>query len=146
GEDIDAQTVTQYDGASRVTASIFNVAGVEKNRTTYTYGGDRVHTDPPEGQTPTTTITDAQDRTVELREYDKSAAPVPTGTAADYLSTSYTYDAADRLTAVQDESGNRWTYGYDQRGRQTEANDPDTGKTTTTYDDLDRPVSTTDSR
>ncbi|MHC3427317.1 RHS repeat-associated core domain-containing protein [Streptomyces sp. DT18] len=146
GEDIDAQTVTEYDGASRVTASIFKVAGVEKNRTTYAYGGDRVHVDPPEGQTPTTTITDAQERTVELREYDKSAAPVPTGTAADYLSTSYTYDAADRLTAVQDEEGNRWTYGYDQRGRQVEANDPDTGKTTTTYDDLDRPVSVTDSR
>ncbi|MHC3430457.1 hypothetical protein, partial [Streptomyces sp. DT18] len=76
---------------------------VEQNPTTYAYGGDRVHVHPPEGQTPTTTITDAQERTVELREYEKSAAPVPTGTAADYLSPSYTDDAADRLTAVQDE-------------------------------------------
>ncbi|MEU1051927.1 hypothetical protein [Streptomyces sp. NPDC005876] len=62
--DVDAQTVTEYDGAGRPTASIFKVGGTEENRTTYSYGGDRVHVDPPEGQTPTTTITDVRHNTV----------------------------------------------------------------------------------
>ncbi len=88
--DVDAQTVTEYDGAGRTTATIFKVGNVEENRTTYTYGGDRVHVDPPNGQTPTTTITDVRDRTIELRHY-KSDAPRPTGTAEDYISTKYTY-------------------------------------------------------
>ncbi|CAM5679213.1 hypothetical protein SFUMM280S_08952 [Streptomyces fumanus] len=75
--DIDAQTVTEYDGASRPIASIFKVGGTEENRTTYSYGGDRVHVDPPDGQTPTTTITDVRDHTVELREYKASAPRRP---------------------------------------------------------------------
>lgn len=41
---------THYDA----TATMFNVGGIEKIRTTHTYGGDRVHVDPPNGLTPTT--------------------------------------------------------------------------------------------
>ncbi len=143
--DIDAQTVTEYDGAGRTTATIFKVGGVEENRTTYTYGGDRVHVDPPNGQTPTTTITDVRDRTVELRQY-KSDAPRPFGTADDYVSTRYAYTPSDQLKKVTDQSGNIWTYDYDQRGRQVAGSDPDAGRTTFTYDDLDRRVSVTDAR
>lgn len=143
--DIDAQTVTQYDGAGRTTASIFKVAGVEKHRTTYTYGGDRVHMDPPEGQTATTTITDARDRTVELRQY-KGEAPLPSGTRAEYVSTKYAYTPAGDLRQVTDDKGTVWTYTYDQRGRKIKTVDPDTGTTTLTYDDLDRQTSVTDSR
>ncbi|WP_309505050.1 polymorphic toxin-type HINT domain-containing protein [Streptomyces sp. KM273126] len=146
GADIDAQTVTEYDGASRTTAQVFKVAAVEKYRTTYTYGGDRVHIDPPAGQAPTTTVTDAQDRTVELREYDKSSVPLPSGTTADYVSTAYTYTGAGQLAQVKDEEGNTWSYDYDQRGRKVKAVDPDTGTSTHTYDDLDRQTSVTDAR
>ncbi|MCM2578666.1 RHS repeat domain-containing protein, partial [Streptomyces meridianus] len=144
--DIDAQTVTEYDGAGRTTATIFKVAGTEKYRTTTSYDGDRVHVDPPAGQTPTTTITDARDRTVELREYQASDSPLPSGTADDYVSTTYAYTDAGRLAQVKDEPGNTWTYTYDQRGRKVEAVDPDTGTSTFTYDDMDRRTSVTDAR
>ncbi|WP_306321769.1 MULTISPECIES: polymorphic toxin-type HINT domain-containing protein [unclassified Streptomyces] len=143
--DLDAQTVTQYDGAGRTKATIFNVAGQEKYRTTYAYGGDRVHKDPPTGETPTTTITDARDNTVELRQY-KGDTPLPMGTSADYVATKYGYTPDGQLTKVADDAGNTWTYKYDQRGRKIEAVDPDTGTTTYGYDDLDRQKSVTDSR
>ncbi|WP_018530965.1 MULTISPECIES: polymorphic toxin-type HINT domain-containing protein [unclassified Streptomyces] len=143
--DIDAQTVTEYDGDSRTKATIFKVAGQEKNRTTYTYGGDRVHMDPPTGQTPTTTITDARDQTVELRQY-KGDTPLPLGTASDYVSTKYGHTPDGQLNKVTDNDGNTWTYAYDQRGRKTQAVDPDTGTTTFGYDDLDRQTSVTDAR
>ncbi|RVU28989.1 hypothetical protein EOT10_03870 [Streptomyces antnestii] len=143
--DIDAQTVTEFDGDGRTTASIFKVAGTEKYRTTYTYGGDRVHMDPPAGQTATTTITDVQDRTVELRQY-KGDTPLPSGTAADYIATKYGYTPSGQLAKVTDNSGNIWSYEYDQRGRKTKAIDPDTGTSTFGYDDLDRQTSGTDSR
>lgn len=142
--DIDAQTVTEFDGAGRTSATALNVAGVEKYRTTYTYDGDRVHVDPPNGQTPTTTITDAQDRTVELRQY-KGDKPLPTGTVNDYVSTRYGYTPAGQLNKVTDNKSNVWSYTYDQRGRKHIATDPDTGSTTYEYDDLDRLLSTTDS-
>ncbi|MEV8248431.1 polymorphic toxin-type HINT domain-containing protein [Streptomyces rochei] len=143
--DVDAQTVTEYDGAGRTTATIFKVGNVEENRTTYTYGGDRVHVDPPNGQTPTTTITDVRDRTVELRHY-KSDAPRPTGTAEDYISTKYAYTSSGQLKKVTDQAGNTWTYEYDQRGRKIASTDPDAGRSTTAYDDLDRTTAVTDSR
>ncbi|MGW0934941.1 polymorphic toxin-type HINT domain-containing protein [Streptomyces sp. NPDC002666] len=143
--DLDAQTVTEFDGAGRTSASILNVAGTEKNRTTYTYGGDRVTVDPPNGQTPTTTITDAQDRTVELRQY-KGDKPVLPGTANDYVATKYTYTPAGQLSKVTDNKANAWSYTYDQRGRKHTSTDPDTGSATYEYDDLDRLLSTTDSR
>lgn len=144
-EDIDAQTVTEYDGAGRTSAAVFKVAGVEKQRTTYTYGGDRVHVDPPAGQTATTTITDARDRMVEMREYygDK---PLPSGVAADYVSTKYSYTRAGSLARVVDDKTNTWTYTYDQRGRKDLSTDPDTGTTDYGYDELDRLSSVTDSR
>lgn len=143
--EVDGQTVTRYDGAGRKTAEIFQVADEEKWRTTYAYGGDRVHVDPPAGTPPTTTVTDGRGRTTEIRRY-KGDKPVPTGTAADYEATSYTYAPAGQLKTVEDTAGNSWAYGYDQRGRKTSATDPDTGRSTYSYDVLDRLVSTTDMR
>jgi YD repeat-containing protein len=58
--DLDGQTVTEYDGASRVTASIFKVQGTEKYRTTYTYDGDRVTATPPAGGVKSTVVSDAR--------------------------------------------------------------------------------------
>lgn len=140
--DTNAQSLTDYDGAGRRTADIFAVAGDERWRTTYAYGGDRVHTDPPTGQAPTTSITDGRDRTVEMRQY-KGGAPLPTGTSADYVSTKYAYNKAGRLESVKDGKGNLWSYGYDLRGRKITSQDPDAGYTKYAYDILDRLTATT---
>ncbi|MET9670630.1 polymorphic toxin-type HINT domain-containing protein [Streptomyces sp. NPDC006475] len=142
---VDGQSVSEYDGAGRKTADIFKVADEEKWRTTYTYGGDRVHTDPPAGTVPTTVITDGRDHTKEIRRY-KGDKPLPAGTTADYESTTYTYTPTGQLKAAKDPAGNVWSYGYDQRGRKTSATDPDTGSSSFGYDALDRLTSTTDAR
>ncbi|MGW7433212.1 HYD1 signature containing ADP-ribosyltransferase family protein [Streptomyces sp. NPDC054861] len=143
--EVAGQSVTEYDGAGRKTADIFKVANEEKWRTTYTYGGDRIHTDPPAGTAPTTVITDGRDRTKEIRRY-KGDRPLPAGTTADYESTTYTYTPSGQLKTTEDSDGNVWSFGYDQRGRKTSATDPDTGSSTFGYDALDRLTSTTDAR
>jgi RHS repeat-associated protein len=138
--------VTQniYDRAGRTTAQILlatnNVDNlVEKWRTTTAYGGDRTVVTPPAGGTPTTTITDAQGRTVELREHTTAA-----GAAGAYQSTTYHYDGRDELTSVEDALHNAWTYTYDAKGRPHIADDPDKGRTVTDYDATDDVLHTTD--
>lgn len=135
--DVNGQTLYVYDGADRVTAEIFAVAGNEKWRTTTTYGGDRVSVDPPAGGTPTTSITNALGKTTELRQYKGSG---PTG---DFDKTEYTYTHAGQLKTVKDPAGNVWSHEYDQLGRKTKSIDPDAGTSTSGYDDLDRLTSTT---
>ncbi|MFH8724276.1 RHS repeat-associated core domain-containing protein [Streptomyces termitum] len=143
--DVGAQTRYEYDGLGRTTAEVFAVAGGEQWRTTYVHGGDRVHIDPPAGGTPSTTLTDAQDRATEIRHY-KGASPVPTAPATAYDTTAYAYTPSGALSRVTDAEGNTWTYRYDQLGRLEEAVDPDSGKRSMTYDEVDRPVSVTDAR
>ncbi|WP_079002068.1 RHS repeat-associated core domain-containing protein [Streptomyces sp. AS58] len=133
-EDLDSQTVTQYDGAGRITASIFNVEGTEKYRTTYAYGGDRVTTTPPAGGTKTTAVSDARGRTTTQIQY-------PLGSNA--VTTLYGYTPAGQLDQVTDDKGNVWKYTYDQIGRKDSAQDPDTGTSTFTYDVMDRQTSVT---
>ncbi|MGV9691729.1 polymorphic toxin-type HINT domain-containing protein [Streptomyces sp. NPDC003444] len=140
--DVGAQTLYEYDGLGRTTAEIFAVSGGEQWRTTYAHGGDRVHIDPPVGGTPTTTLTDAQDRTTEVRHY-KGASPDPAGPASGYDATKYVYTPAGNLSRLTDATGNTWNYSYDQLGRLKEAVDPDSGKRTMTYDAVDRPTSVT---
>ncbi|MCX5092294.1 hypothetical protein OOK36_26155 [Streptomyces sp. NBC_00365] len=111
--DVDAQTVTEYDGASRATASIFKVAGTEKYRTTYTYGGDRITANPPTGQPATTVVSDARGQATTRIEY-------PTGGAA--VTTSYDYTSSGQLLKVTDDTGNVWFYAYDQLGRKKHRN------------------------
>lgn len=137
---VPGRTETSYDGAGRPTAEIFLANGTEAWRTATTYGGDRVNVDPPEGAVPTTTITDARGRQVEVRQYTGAA---PSGT---YQATKYSYDDADRLVGVTDPAGNRWTYQYDLRGRQVSVTDPDRGTTTSVYDDAGQLVKVTDAR
>ncbi|WP_045559509.1 RHS repeat-associated core domain-containing protein [Streptomyces sp. FxanaA7] len=132
--DLDAQTVTEYDGVGRVTATIFKVQGVEKYRTTYAYGGDRVTTTPPTGGTKSTVVTDARDRTTARIQYPASG---------DAVTTTYDYTDAGLLSHVTDNQGNAWSYTYDQLGRKKSAADPDAGDTTFTYDELDRQTSYT---
>lgn len=123
-----------YDGAGRPTAQILIGNGVEKWRTTASYGGDRVHTIPPAGGTATTTITDAHGRTSGLRQY-KNAADVGSDDPATFDTTTYTHTLLGQLETVTDTTGaNTWSHTYDLRGRQTQAVDPDKGTTTSTYD------------
>ncbi|HEU5156106.1 MAG TPA: RHS repeat-associated core domain-containing protein [Streptosporangiaceae bacterium] len=140
---VETQTAYDYDGLGRVTTErllVGNGSSEEKWRTTTSYGGDRVNVDPPAGGTPTTTILDARDQKVELRQYKGDS---PTGA---YDSTSYAYTPAGQLKTVNGFGGNTWTYTYDLRGRKIQSTDPDTGTTTTGYDDLDRVTSTEDGR
>ncbi|OPG13724.1 polymorphic toxin-type HINT domain-containing protein [Microbispora sp. GKU 823] len=137
---IPAQTLTLFDGADRPTASVFRSLGVEKWRTTTSYGGDHTDTTPPAGGIATSTVTDARGRTVQLRQYH---GPTPSGT---YDATRYAYNAKNLLASVTDTAGNQWKYGYDVRGRQVRVDDPDKGTLTTAYDDAGRIVSTTDGR
>ncbi|MEU4689726.1 polymorphic toxin-type HINT domain-containing protein [Actinoplanes sp. NPDC023714] len=137
--DVDGQTLYVYDGADRVKAEIFAVAGNEKWRTTTTYGGDRISVDPPAGGTPTTTITNALGQTVKRWQYKGSS---PTGA---YDETEYKYTPNGRLAGVEDPAGNVWKHEYDQLGRRVKSSDPDTGTSTVTYDNLDRATSTTNS-
>ena len=143
-EFVPAQTRTLYDGAGREIASIFLPFAVERWRTTTAYGGDRVDVTPPTGGTATSTITDARERTVALRQYH-GPAPTP-GTAGSWDATTFEYNRKGLLSSVTDPVGNDWTYAYDIRGRQITSNDPDRGSTQFTYDNAGRITSTTDAR
>jgi RHS repeat-associated protein len=130
---IPSITVYAYDGAGRTTDTIFKALGVEKWRTTNSYGGDRVTTLPPAGDTATTTITDARGQTTKLLQ-DKSFADVGSSDPSRFDATSYTYTLLGQLRTVTDQAGSVWGYGYDLRGRQIQAVDPDRGTTTSGYD------------
>ncbi|MFJ3929315.1 polymorphic toxin-type HINT domain-containing protein [Streptomyces sp. NPDC090029] len=146
--EVGAQSRTLFDGLGRPTAQIFAVAGEEQWRTTTAYDGDRTHVDPPKGGVPTTTVTNADGQTTELRHWHGDS-PDPDGSAgpgSGYDATTYAYTAAGLLSEVTDAQGNTWRYEYDQLGRKVKSIDPDAGTSTTKYDALDRPVSTTDAR
>ncbi|WP_460397529.1 SpvB/TcaC N-terminal domain-containing protein, partial [Actinophytocola sediminis] len=139
--EVPGLTRTEYDGAGRVVEQVYQGGAVEKWRTSTRYDGDRVHVTPPDGDTPTTTITDARGQTTELRQY---AADTPTGD--DFDATHYTHTPAGELATVTDPGDNMWRYGYDLRGRQTSVQDPDKGDSTYTYDNADQLTSVTDAR
>ncbi|WP_197085227.1 RHS repeat-associated core domain-containing protein [Saccharothrix sp. ST-888] len=139
---VETQTANTYDGLGRLTKSTQlagNGAGTPFATTVTTYGGDRTTVIPPNGATPTTTLTDAAGRMTELRQYKDK-------TLSSYDSTTYGYDAAGHLTKLTDPSGTQWTWQYDQRGRQTKTVDPDSGTTSNTYNDRGEITSTTDGR
>ena len=138
--EVPGLTRTEFDGAGRAVAQVFQGGATEKWRTTLTYGGDRIHVTPPRGGTPTTTVSDARGRTIELRQYEAST---PTG---GYDATRYTYTPAGDLEQIIDPAGNTWRYHYDLRGRQIGSEDPDKGTSTMAYDNADQLTSTTDAR
>ncbi|MFB7075789.1 sugar-binding protein, partial [Streptomyces sp. NPDC056290] len=106
------------------------------------YDGELTHVDPPVGALPTTTVTDGQGNTAEIRHH-RGSSP---GVGVPYESTKYTFTAAGQLETVTDAKGNMWRYEYDQLGRKTKSVDPDAGTSRTEYDGLDRPVATYDGR
>ncbi|MFI6051587.1 polymorphic toxin-type HINT domain-containing protein [Streptomyces violascens] len=143
---VETQTASEYDGLGRTTKSTLlkgNGQGAALATTTTTYGGDRVTVIPPRGATPTTSISDAQGRVTELRQYQ---ATNESGPAGPYDTTSYGYDAAGHLTQLTGPAGATWAWTYDRLGRQTRAVDPDSGTTTKTYNDRGEVLTTTDGR
>lgn len=141
-DDVPGQDVTVYDGLGQATAQIFRKRGSEQWRTTTVYDGELTHVDPPKGGTPTTTVSDARGRTIELRQY-KGDSPV--GDA--YDATRYTYAPNGQPATVTDPAGNKWTNHYDLRGRLTQVDDPDKGTAKLTYDgNTDWLLSITDAR
>ncbi|RSM41123.1 hypothetical protein DMB66_56465, partial [Actinoplanes sp. ATCC 53533] len=143
---VPTQTLNLYDRAGRTTVSMFRAGDdvaniVEKWRTTTTYEGDRTTVVPPKGGTPSTTVTDADGRTIELRQYTTASGP-----AGAFEGTTYAYNAKDQLASVTDSGGNQWAYKYDIRGRQTESVDPDKGKSQSSYNDAGDLTTSTDAR
>ncbi|MER6678575.1 RHS repeat-associated core domain-containing protein [Streptomyces sp. NPDC000983] len=141
---VETQTWNTYDGLGRITKSQ-QVAGngdgsTVLSTTATVYRGDRTSVTPPQGATPTTTLTDARGRTTELWQHH---ADVPTGTAD---KTLYEYNPAGQLTKLTDPAGNTWSYEYDQLGNQLRATDPDKGVTTSKYDDRNQLTFTLDAR
>lgn len=143
GED-QARTFLSYDGAGRVVREEFMSHQEILHATETVYGGSAegwmVSVNPPDGATPTATITNAQGELIEKRDYHGDTA------TGDYDATVYDYDHRGNLAKVTDSMQNEWSYTYDLLGRQTSATDPDTGTTTATYDDAGQLVQTVDAR
>ncbi|WP_432990488.1 RHS repeat-associated core domain-containing protein [Dactylosporangium sp. CA-233914] len=139
------QTVSVYDRAGRVTASVARSSGTELYRTTNTYGGDRTSVVPPAGGTATTTVTDGLGRTVELRQYH-NPADAGSNTRSTYDLTQYHFDRKNHQDSVTDNAGNAWTFTFDLLGRQTGSHDPDKGDSTTTFNTYGDPATSTDAR
>jgi RHS repeat-associated protein len=125
------QTVSVYDRAGRVTATVAKSVGSELYRTTNVYGGDRVNVVEPTGRASTTVI-DGRGRTVELRKYH-NAANVGSNTRSTYDLTQYHFDRKGNQDSVTDNAGNAWTYTFDLLGHQTKVHDPDKGDVFSTY-------------
>ncbi|MFJ5933321.1 RHS repeat-associated core domain-containing protein [Streptomyces sp. NPDC093071] len=134
-----SSTQTEFDGLGRPTAVIAKRYTDETKRTTTTYTGDTSTVVPPAGGIATTTVVDALNRTVELKQYTDAARTTS-------QSTRYAYDNKGRLAKVTDPTGAEWTYQYDIRGRETVSVDPDKGKVVTAYDKGDRTTDVTDAR
>ncbi|MDD9375113.1 RHS repeat-associated core domain-containing protein [Streptomyces sp. ZAF1911] len=122
-----ASTDTEYDGAGRITAVIARKYGSETKRTTTTHTGDSTTVIPEQGGTSTTTLTDAQGRNTEVRQYTKTDRTA-------FLATKYSYNKRGLLEQVTDPSGAVWKYGYDVLGRQNHIEDPDKGVSDVTFD------------
>ncbi|MEO3974993.1 RHS repeat-associated core domain-containing protein [Streptomyces sp. CAU 1734] len=138
---VPAQTRYEFDDMGRPSATVFVVKGTEQWRTTTKHEGDRTHVIPPQGGVAKTSVKDADDRIVELIQYQSgipgSAGPVST------TSTKYAYTPTGALAKVTDSANNEWSFEYDQRGRQVKSVDPDAGTTLKEYDDADRVVLST---
>ncbi|MBI3319284.1 MAG: hypothetical protein HYZ89_01680, partial [Candidatus Omnitrophica bacterium] len=85
----------------------------------------------------TSRVSDAYGRLTTVEEFTEP------GTA---MSTTYTYDALNRLTDVLDASDHPTHLTYDSLGRKLSMDDPDMGHWTYAYDTVDNLTSQTDAR
>lgn len=138
---VATERATFYDGAGRVTADAAYTLGSETWRTTTAYpGSDRVDVTPPDGASPTSTISNGRGQTVKLLTYHGSTPSGPADTV------TYTYDKAGHQTGQADTAGTTWSSVYDLLGRKISQTDPDTGTSTSTYDLTGQQLTSTDAR
>ena len=122
--------VTEYDLLNRPTASRERLGATVKASTTTEYGSWWTKMTPPARvgisplDTPVRRNVDGKGRLVSL-ELDRAGAGP--------LVTSYSYDAADRLTSFVDPAAKTTSYTIDRAGRRKTSSDPDAGVSTTTY-------------
>ncbi|MFF2772956.1 hypothetical protein ACFVUP_38240, partial [Streptomyces bacillaris] len=111
-QQVPSKVENTYDPAGRILKAAEVSMGVEKSSTVSSYtGADRVDVTPPSGGTPTATYMDSRGSKSKLVEYEGTIA------SGKPLSTTYSYDARQQLTAMKDAAGNEWTWGYDLQGR-----------------------------
>ncbi|MFJ9854995.1 polymorphic toxin-type HINT domain-containing protein [Streptomyces sp. NPDC101150] len=141
---VETQTWKIFDGLGRETESRDVAGNGEGGKvlavTTTSYRGDRTTVIPPEGDTATTTVTDARGQTTQLLKHHSRTADAPAET------TRYAYTPSGELSQVTDPAGNNWSYTYDQHGNQIQAKDPDKGLTKTAYNDRDQQITTEDAK
>jgi RHS repeat-associated protein len=150
---VPSQTGYGYDGDGRVTSKAeYNPQG-ETAETDTSYGGDYTTVTyvnkvagQPDGGTPQTTFTNAENHTTSIWQYHAGVPASVTDPAADYDRTGYTYTPAGQLAHITDAAGDQWSYGYNLAGDRTSASDPDTGSTSSTYDPAGQLSTTTDAR
>ncbi|MGH3160068.1 MAG: hypothetical protein ACRDNF_26320, partial [Streptosporangiaceae bacterium] len=148
------QDVTAFDGLGRPVQVTSYDDSAAKSTTYYAYYGDRVTTVPPKGGTPTSTVTDALGRTIELDSYTSAPAvssstsngiTTVTITGGSYQATSYSYDTRGWLSDVKDApTGQQWTTSYNLLGEVTSTTSPNSGTITDSYDPDGNLTSTTD--
>ncbi|MBE1876861.1 RHS repeat domain-containing protein [Myceligenerans pegani] len=134
------QNVTKYDAAGRPVEAEFQANTETEWETLTRYGGDRTYVTPPEGGTPTMTVTDARGRVTELYQFEGSTP------AGDADITRYEYTPVGKLKTVTDPAGNEWDYDYDLSGQKVRSDDPSAGVTESVFDAAGQLVRTTDSR
>ena len=142
---VPSQTVTQYDGQGRKTASQFYSLGQYQWQTTTAYPGmDETDMTPASGGTATSTFSNALGETTATWSYDDSATPTDKTGNADV--TNYTYNPSGGISEITDNAGNKWTYTYSLLGLKVSQTDPDAGNTTYTYDADGNVLTSTDAR
>ena len=134
------QNVTKYDAAGRAVEAAFQTNTVTDWKTLTRYGGDRTYVTPPEGGTPTMTVTDARGRVTELHQFE---GDTPVGDAD---ITRYEYTPVGKLEKVTDPAGSEWDYDYNLAGQKVRSDDPSAGVTESVFDAAGQLVRTTDSR
>jgi RHS repeat-associated protein len=102
--------------------------------TTTDYGLDTVTVTGPDGRQVREQI-DGLGRKVKVEESDGEGG---------WVSSSYTYDLADRLLTVTDPAGNATSYTSNKAGWRTSQDDPNRGTASFTYDDAGQQISVTD--
>ncbi|MFE4194428.1 hypothetical protein ACFRJ9_01045 [Paenarthrobacter sp. NPDC056912] len=137
---VPSSTTYLYDGAQRPTvvkAMANDNVLLWSTQMAYS-GADTTTVTGPGSEAATTTVNNMSGK-VQTRKLFHG--PAATGTAD---TSTYTYDALDRLTGMKDTAGNAWSWTFDAAGREISAVDPDAGARSTTYDTGGRKASTTD--
>lgn len=112
-----------YDELGREVRGEWWRSGSAAHATTTAYGVDTVTVTGPDGRKVRQRL-DGLGRTVNVEEFDGSA----------WVSSTYKYDLADRLTSAADPAGNKVEYAYNMAGWRVGQSDPNRGSALYGYD------------